>query len=743
MDISEIIQKGKQAGISPEKTLQILQKNGVDISSYNPSYSSQLNQNNQQTTKIRGASGENTALGRLIKGMVQGVAHVPLWAANQLYAAGQGINGLFDEEAGKKFLQGDIKSIDAGYLGSTGPADMMGQGRDWETFKKSVGMGIEGALTFLPGGALAKAGEVAGGKAAVSYLSSLGRAGIEKIPFGLGDAALASNNIVMRGAKSFMRNALTGTQIGGGIGLAQGLENNENVIGIIGDILKNAGGGALMGGALGTGLSAGGKLVRGIKDSGVKGGLQNAFDKAFPITKGVINENAAKTNFKTAKDLGVGTPKNALNYLENAAKDASEFTPDKFEKSYQALNTIGKEYNSLAMKENNVPKKLIQGARKFEKETGISLGDTIVADSFEKENPVTWGIDKYGLNEINVDNYKLRTSKMNEALIKQLESVPGDILIDDIATQAEANIKGSPAVIKRNKLQLKEQIEAFREKYGEKMKASDLKKELTNQWDEAYSKDGTVVKDVNKALGDGIRTKLINMAKEHVPIEHQLKILQSREIYGKILNHLNGAKAPTSVVGRNLSKAVRILGAAHGPVGTGVSWKVGDILQDMFRDPSLRTSTAIQRYVKEGKITSPLSSETFINDASKRAEILKKIPEELQETARQEYKQTNQLSSETSIKLKEAIEEALPKPPKTRLSNDPISGLSHLGIADEIKSLGGDINAIAEWLNGLGLSEELIQKYSPSLSKMKTLASIRSIIERIKNELSNVSNVIE
>ena len=37
MDIDEIIQKGKQAGISPERTLQILQKNGVDISSFEDS----------------------------------------------------------------------------------------------------------------------------------------------------------------------------------------------------------------------------------------------------------------------------------------------------------------------------------------------------------------------------------------------------------------------------------------------------------------------------------------------------------------------------------------------------------------------------------------------------------------------------------------------------------------------------------------------------------------------------------
>ena len=204
----------------------------------------------------------------------------------------------------------------------------------WKQGKEAAGIGLDAALTYLPSGALAKAGEIAGGKAATSLLSNAGRKVVSKIPV-IGEKALASDNLLMKGAKTFIKHGITGAQFGAGYGLAQGLENDEDIVGVLGDILHGMASGFTTGGVLGTGLSAGGVVVRDVQKNGLKKSIENAVDTVLPITKGIeksesIMASGAKDTIKqTAKDLGVDTSEKAINYLENASKDLGEFNYDK------------------------------------------------------------------------------------------------------------------------------------------------------------------------------------------------------------------------------------------------------------------------------------------------------------------------------------------------------------------------------------------------------------------------------
>ena len=100
MDIDEIIQKGKQAGISKDRTLQILQKNGVDVSSYVNSSNSQSSLSSDISTTP--TSHERTKLGKFIQDMAQGIAKPVGFALNQLYGAAQGVEALLSDEEAQK-----------------------------------------------------------------------------------------------------------------------------------------------------------------------------------------------------------------------------------------------------------------------------------------------------------------------------------------------------------------------------------------------------------------------------------------------------------------------------------------------------------------------------------------------------------------------------------------------------------------------------------------------------------------
>ena len=746
MDIDEIIQKGKQAGISKDRTLQILQKNGVDVSSYVNSSNSQSSLSSDISTTP--TSHERTKLGKFIQSIAQVVAEPAGFALNQLYGATQVVEALLGgEEAQKKYLKEGLTGLNLGYFGDMGkPMEMrsIDSKEGFADLKKSVGIGWDAALNYLPGGALAKAGEVAGGKAAASLLSNAGRKVVSKIPV-IGEKALASDNLLMKGAKTFIKHGITGAQFGAGYGLSQGLQDDENVIGILGDILHGMASGFTTGGVLGTGLSAGGTVARSIQKDGLKKTLENTIDTVLPsnITTpppgGAGGGSSGGGSLGIAKDLGVDTSEKAINYLENASKYLGEFNYDKV---YTSLKTAGNRFNELVYKDSKLPDKYYRMGQKFEEESGISLGDSLIADMYG-ENPVTWKVDKYGRNKIDVENYAKNTSKMNEALLKQLENFKGQSSLDDMAKAAEALLDETPTTAKRNKEQLRQQIADYKEKYGDNLDARTLKEELTKQWNEAYTQSGTVSKEVNNALGKVFKESLISLTKDIIPIENQLKVLQSRQVYGPILKKLNGAKAVSNFTGKTLAKATQVIGSLYGSLGSAAARRVANVIEDKFLDPNLRISKSIKEAAKVGKITHPVSTENFVNDTRTRIKKTLEDNPEITTRAIEEIKTTGRVSPETIKPIQEAIEASTPQPKKIKLSENAIEGISHKGLADEIKSLGGDVNAIAEWLNGLGLSEELIQKYSPSLAKMKTLASIRSIIDRIKAELSNVSNVIE
>ena len=148
---------------------------------------------------------------------------------------------------------------------------------------------------------------------------------------------------------------------------------------------------------------------------------------------------------------------------------------------------------------------------------------------------------------------------MNEALLKQLENVKGQSSLDDMAKAAEALLDETPTTTKRNKEQLRQQIADYKEKYGDNLDARTLKEELTKQWNEAYTQSGTVSKEVNNALGKVFKESLISLTKDTIPIENQLKVLQSRQVYGPILKTLDGAKAVSNFTGKTLAKATLVI----------------------------------------------------------------------------------------------------------------------------------------------------------------------------------------
>ena len=144
MDISEIIKKGKQAGISPEKTLQILQKNGVDISSFDSfqkpkSFSADFDDTTVPTSK------ERTELGKSIQNIAQGVfKSLGIgFALNQLSGAMKGMTALLSgEEAWKKYSKEGPTGLNLGYLGDMGkPMEMSSNAKEaWKQAKKAAGI---------------------------------------------------------------------------------------------------------------------------------------------------------------------------------------------------------------------------------------------------------------------------------------------------------------------------------------------------------------------------------------------------------------------------------------------------------------------------------------------------------------------------------------------------------------------------------------------------------------------------
>ncbi len=243
---------------------------------------------------VENENGTVKKAGGLVKGLVQGLASVPLKLAStakSIYNQGQGIvKDISGDKEGARAIDEQIakdraEGVNYGYLGKAKPLGASGNaGQD---LKDAIGTGLEG-------GAL-----VAGGGGGASVLENIGAKSLGKLA---------------------LSGAATGAATGGLASLGQGLQDpNASVK----DIAENT--------ALGTGIGGvtGGLLapIAGIAGKGVKG-LSKVLGKselnkiASDITPELTGKNAAKAIAKggTTKSLVRGVIKPVIS--DNAVKDA-------------------------------------------------------------------------------------------------------------------------------------------------------------------------------------------------------------------------------------------------------------------------------------------------------------------------------------------------------------------------------------------------------------------------------------